>query len=154
MRKNLFLMVSVFTLLLVGCEPSRDIACQINASQSFNWNGHKITHSLYIEKEYERFTWTWDGPSNKTNYFYFTFSYNDIYLDNSDEFKYIASNNEEVLFELIDDTTKEKYEFVGPITIYIDYANSSSEIKDIINGDNYNISIAGDNWFAVPSIFE
>lgn len=154
MRKNLFLIVSVFTLLLVGCEPSRDIAYQINASQSFNWNGYKITHSLYIEKENERFVWTCDDPSNTTNYFNFTFSVENLYLENSDEFKYITSNDEEILFELIDDSKKGKYEFTGSITIYIYYANSSSEIKDIINGDNYNISIDCYKWFAVPSIFE
>lgn len=156
MKKCLLLLISMFTILLVGCNPilERDSGCQINASLFFDWNGHKITHSLYIEKENERFVWTCDTPLDKMNYFYFIFSLDDLYLDNSDEFEYITSTNEEILFEFMNDSKEGEYEFTGPITIYIYYANSSSEIKDIINGDIYYIRIAGENWFAEPSLFE
>ncbi len=51
MKKNLLLIASSFTLLLVSCDHYRVTAYQINASLSFDWNGYKITHSIYIEKE-------------------------------------------------------------------------------------------------------
>ncbi len=151
MKKNLLLIASSFTLLMAGCEHTRVTACQINASQSFNYNGYKITHSIYIEKENERFVWTYDDPSNTTNYFDFSFSSNGLDLYNSNEFKYITSTNEEILF---DDSAKTEYYFTGSITIYIYYANSSQEVKNTINSDRYYIIIAGKNWFADPIIFE
>ncbi len=120
-------------------------------SWTYNWNNHEITHSLYIEKENERFVWTYGCPPNKKYYFDFSFSSDGLDLDNSDEFKYITSTNEEILF---DDTVMTKYYFTGPITIYIYYANSSQEVKNIINSDRYDIIIAGKNWCALPSLFE
>lgn len=160
MKKNLLLVTSALTFLLVSCEHSRVTVCQINASQSFDYNGHKVTHSLYIEKENERFVWTCDNPSNEMNSFDFYFSYDgpsldnsvsDLSLKNSDEFKYITSANEEILF---DDSTESNYYFRGSLTIYIYYANSSQEVKNIINGNNYYIIIDSEHWLAKPSLFE
>lgn len=146
--------VSLLLLTLCGCDNNleRDTACQINATRSLYVNGNIITHSLYIEEDSSRFVWSLECPNEYNGIFYFTFLYNDIYLYNDEEFKYITSENEIVEFDSCYGD-KNVYDFVGPIIIYIYYNNSSKEVKDIIDNHIYNIEIDSLKWFSKPELF-
>lgn len=153
MKKIPVLLILIFMLTGCSTNSAEDFAIQINAQYTYSWNDNEITNELYIEKDDERFVWICDGIENKNDSFYFIFSYDDIYLENSDEFTYSTSENFDVKFKIIDDQSIEKYEFYGSITIYISYASASKETKDIINNNSYDIEIDNVKWFANPELF-
>ena len=151
-RKMLVFVILLLTLCSCDNNLERETACQINATRSLDVNGNRITHSLYIDEDSSRFVWSLECPNEYNGIFYFAFSYNDIYLCNDDEFKYITSANEIVEFDSCYGD-KNGYDFVGPIIIYIYYNNSSKEVKDIIDNHIYNIEIDFLKWFSKPEIF-
>ncbi len=154
MKNKFILTITTILISLCGCTIiNRDQAYQINSSYTFKSNGYDIIHKCYIDKKKSRFIWNYYGPNDETNYFYFIFDYNDIYLENSDEFRYVTLNNTEITFDDSDSTGLNKYEFTGPVTIYIYYDNASIEIKNIINNNTYNLEIDYVNWFSRPELF-
>ncbi len=73
--------------------------------------------------------WSFTSTSCESNYFYFIFDY-------------------------VDSTGLDKYEFNGDITIYIYYNNASKEvINNIINNDTYNLEICYVKCFSKPEIY-
>ena len=138
--------------LVSSCEPSRSWAIQINATYTYYVNGKKEIESLYIEKENERFKWSIEveDGDDMTHYFNFYFSGGDISYDNSEEFTYLASDEEPVEFKATDSSSY--YTFVGSKTIYISYAHACKEIKDVIASDRYHIEVSGIHWFCEPDI--
>lgn len=147
------ILAALFGLCACDNNYEPNVACQINASRVFDVNGEKITHSLYIEKEEDRFIWSLTCPEEFKSTFYFDFSNENIELYNDDQFDYITSNNEIVEFE---ETygNKSCYNFTGPIVIYIYYNNASQEIKNIIDSNTYYIEISSLDWFSEPSLFD
>ncbi len=85
--------------------------------------------------------------------FYFIFDYDFLYLENSKEFKYYTSSNNEINFDYVDSTGLNKYEFKGDITIYIYYNNASKDIINFTNNDTYNLEICHVKCFYKPEIF-
>lgn len=152
MRSKLYVLFSMLLFTMCGCDNNkdRDIACQINASSSFEVYGYEVTHSLYIKKDESGFIWSLDYPNDFNNTFYFNFYYGDISLDNSEDFDYMTSTNDIVK---VDDTYN-TYDFTDSITICIYYSNVSKKVKDLVDNNTYDIEINSLKWFAELELFE
>lgn len=154
MKNKILMFITIITIILCGCtNDSRDRAYQINSSYTFKRNNNEITQKCYIDKNESRFVWSFIGAGCESNYFYFIFDYDSLYLENSREFKYYTSSNNEINFDYVDSTGLDKYEFKGDITIYIYYNYASKEVINIINNDTYNLEICYVKWFSKPEIY-